>query len=184
MGFMDFIKKKVTGSDPDPLSDLTLAKLKKGYYLDYDMKTWQVTAANRYEWGEEDITWEWQLQCHDDTIYLEREYDDEDTWSISRKVPFGKLDPQVRETLIKSEEAPDTILFEGTTFYIEETGGAYFFSDGSENGRPVFVWDYLDDSESQILSIEQWGDNDYELAVGMLVEEYQFSDILPSKMNG
>lgn len=182
MGFMDFIKKKMSGSDPDPLSDLTLSKMKKGYYVDYDMKTWQVTAVNRYEWGEDDITWEWQLQSHDDILYLEREFDDVEAWTLSRKVPFGKLDPQVREELIRSDEAPDTILFNGTEYYIEESGGAHFYADGSQTGRPVFVWDYLDDSEKEILTIEQWGDNDYELAVGTLVEEYQFSDILPSEM--
>lgn len=179
MGFMDFFKKKRSQDELDPLSDLTLAKLKKGYYVDYDMKTWEVTAANRYEWGEQDTTWEWQLQCHDDIIYLEREFDDEEYWCISRKVPFKRLDPDVRKQITRSDDPPETIVFEETVYYLDETGGARFFGDGASVGRELFVWDYMDETEKKNLTIEQWGDNEYELAVGVSVQEYQFSDILP-----
>ncbi|SLM33216.1 conserved hypothetical protein [Desulfamplus magnetovallimortis] len=181
MGLMDFFKKKLHLNGPDPLN-LTLASMKKGYYVDYDMKTWQVTSCNRYEWGPRDITWEWQLQCHDDVIYLEREHDDEDYWSISRKIPFSRLDPGIREKIIRSDEAPDNLLFEGTVYYIDETGGAHFFGNDSVQGQEVFKWDYADETETKYLTIEQWGDNDYELSVGTSVQEYQFSDILPSEI--
>ncbi|MBW2366658.1 MAG: DUF4178 domain-containing protein, partial [Deltaproteobacteria bacterium] len=76
MGLKDFFKKK----QPSDLkiTDLTLSDLKMGYMVDYDLKTWQVTAHNTYDWGDGDLTLEWQLKSHDDTIYLELESDDEE----------------------------------------------------------------------------------------------------------
>jgi hypothetical protein len=44
----------------------------------------------------------------------------------------------------------------------------------------MFKWDYADDSGKYSLTIEQWGETDYELSVGREVEEYQFSNILPN----
>ena len=76
MGWLDFFKKK-KAAEPDPLKDLNLSNLKVGYLLDYDMQTWQVEAYHYYDWGNGDITHEWQLKSHDDTIYLQRESDDE-----------------------------------------------------------------------------------------------------------
>ena len=73
MGWKDFFglgKKKVRKEEPDLISDLSLAKLKKGWFVDFDDKSWQVEAYNYYDWGSRDITHEWQLKSHDDTIYL------------------------------------------------------------------------------------------------------------------
>ena len=56
--------------------------------------------------------------------------------------------------------------------------------DGGRTWDPalrVIVWDYTDRSGKKTLAIEQWGDDDYATAVGEIVEEYQFSSILPSE---
>ncbi|MFK5954081.1 MAG: DUF4178 domain-containing protein [Desulfobacterium sp.] len=180
MGLMDFFKKKKENKEPDPLSGLTLDTLKKGYYLDYDMKTWEVLASNTYDWGDNDITYEWQLQCHDDTFFLEMENDDDMLWSLSRKVALRKLDPGIITQLKNGEDAPDTLPFEGKLFYLEATGGGHFHADGAEEGREMIQWCYEDDDGTRFLTIEQWGETDFELSLGKKVEEYQFSDILPS----
>lgn len=179
MGLRDFFKKKKDTSAPDPLSGLTLDALKKGYYLDYDMKTWEVVSANTYDWGEGDITYEWQLQCHDDTLFLEMETDDEAFWSVSRKVPLRKLDQRIIQQLKNGDDPPETLPFEGEVFYMEESGGCHFHADGAETGREMFQWSYEDDAGTRYLTIEQWGDTEFELCLGKKVQEYQFSDILP-----
>ena len=144
------------------------------------MKTWCVEARNHYEWGSGDRTHEWQLVSHDDTIYLERESDDEDHWSISRKIPIGKLGADIRSHITEHEDPPDQIVFEGTTFYLDETGGGHFFKNGESPGREVLKWDYADDSGKQYLTVEQWGETDFEAAIGHPVEAYQFDNILPA----
>lgn len=182
MGLGDFFKKKFASkfSDGvDPVSDLTMKLMKTGYYVDYDMKTWQVVSTNRYDWGDEDITQEWQLESYDEILYLELEPDDEDYWSLSRKRPFKELDRGVRDAITKSDEPPDEILFEGKKFFLDETGGALFYKENDPE-REMFKWDYTDDSGKYSLTIEQWGETDYELSLGREVEEYQFSNILPN----
>ena len=181
MGIFDFFKKKTEHQSPDPVSGLTLDNLKKGYYVDYDMKTWQVMSANRYDWGNGDLTYEWQIQSFDDILFLEREPDDEDYWCISRKIPFGRLDPSVIKAIKNTDDPPETITFEGSTYYLDETGGALFFKDDNTLGKEVFKWDYTDDTENMNLTIEQWSDTEYEVSLGQRVEEYQFTDILPSE---
>jgi hypothetical protein len=179
MGWKDLFKKD-RAQDTPSLADLTLPKLKVGYFLDYDMKTWCVEGYGHYEWGEGDRTYEWQLVSHDDTIYLEREPDDEDLWSISRKIPIGKLGADIKAHILEHEDPPDQILYEGITYHLDETGGGHFCKDGESPGQEMLSWDYLDDSGKQYLSIEQWGETDFEAAIGHPVEEYQFDNILPS----
>jgi len=178
MGWKDlFKKKKSTGLS---LTDLTLSNLGPGYYLDYDMKTWCVEACHMYDWGEGDRTYEWQLVSHDDTLYLEREPDDEDHWSVSRKVPFGKLGEDLKSQIMERGDPPNEIIYEGTAYYLEGSGGGQFYKDGKGDGRDLLTWDYVDESGKQYLTIEQWGEADFEAALGYPVAEYQFDNILPA----
>jgi hypothetical protein len=180
MGLKDIFRKNKE-RESDPLIDIPLSKLKAGYFVDYDMKSWSVEAYNRYDWGSGDITHEWQLTSHDETIYLEREPDDEDSWNVARKIPIGKLDPGIKEHVLEHEDPPDQILFEGTTFYLDEMGGGHCYQDGEGSGRELLKWDYMDDSGKKYLSIEQWGEKDFEASIGYPVEEYQFENILPGE---
>ena len=98
MGFTDFFKKKKKTS-PDPVSGLTLANMKQGYFVDYDLKTWEVVSTGKYDWGSGDISYEWQLAAHDDIVYLERDADDEDYWTVSRKLSFQRLDSMIKKKI-------------------------------------------------------------------------------------
>jgi len=179
MGWRDLFRKKKT-EGTHSLSELTLPNLGVGYFLDYDMKTWCVEARNHYEWGPDERSYEWQLVCHDETIYLERETDDEDHWSVSRKISIGKLGVDIKTHIIENEDPPDEIVFESTAFHLDEMGGGSFYRGGAGSGQELLKWDYVDDTGKQYLSIEQWGDADFEASIGHPVEEYQFDNILPA----
>jgi hypothetical protein len=174
-----FGKKKEKG--PDPLTNLTLENLRPGCFVDYDMKTWQVSAYHYYDWGSGDLSYEWQLQTHDETIYLERSVDDEDDWSISRKIPFARVGAGIKQHIIEHEDPPEEIAFEGTTYYLEETSGGQFYKDAAGPGQDLLSWEYEDDSGKKYMTIEQWGESDFEASIGEGVEEYQFTNILPAK---
>jgi hypothetical protein len=190
MGWKEFfgIHKKDRKQDPgasaedlvNQVTDLTLSDLKVGYFLDYDLKTWEVVAYHYYDWGDGgNLTHEWQLKSADDTLYLEKESDDEVDWSVSRPIPFGSLGARVRNHILENEDPPDEIEFEGTTYHLDEFGGGKFFRNGKGPGREFLVWDYEDDAGESFLSIEQWDEDDFEASVGTFVEEYQFTNILP-----
>ncbi len=180
MGIFDFFKKKSDKEEFDPLSDLTLAKMRKGYFVDYDLKTWEVISSSYYDWGEGDKSYEWQLKSSDDIIYLELEVDDEEYWCISRKIQTRALGSEIFDKIIEDEDPPDEIVYENTTFYLDESGGGLYHLDSTGAGRELFKWDYTDNSEKKILTIEQWGENEFEASYGDVVEEYQFTNILPS----
>ena len=178
MGLFDFFKKdKPKG--PDPVSGLTLSKMKPGYMVDYDLKTWEVTAYNLYDWGDGDESYEWQLKNGDDVRYLELETDDEEEWCLSRKVPFGKLGSGISQAIIDNGDPPDEITFDGEPYYLEKMAGGHFLKDGKGIGQPLLSWDYENDEGDKYLSVEQWGEEDFEASQGIPVEEYQFTNILP-----
>ncbi|HHC24955.1 MAG TPA: DUF4178 domain-containing protein [Desulfobacterales bacterium] len=180
MGLKIFFGKK-TAKTPDPLKDIILSNLQVGWFVDFDMKTWQVEACHHYDWGGGDITPEWQLRSHDETIYLEKESDDEDEWSISRKIPIARLGSGITKHIIEHEAPPDQIVFEGTAFHLTETGGGHFYKNGKGPGEEMLKWDYADASENQYLSVEQWGEEIFEASTGIPAEEYQFTNILPGE---
>ena len=178
MGWKDFFKKKKK-DDADPLADLTLGNLGVGSYVDWDMKTWEVTAHNQYDWGDGDMTREWQLRSSDETVYLEQETDDDVFWSVNRKISFNRLGPDVGRHIITHENPPDEIEYNGVQYVLEGSAGGRFFKGGTGNGRELIKWEYEDDSGKNYLTIEQWGEESFEASIGHEVEEYQFSNILP-----
>ena len=161
----------------DPLADLVLAKLKVGYLVDYDMQTWRVTAYSRYDFDGYEVE-EWELEAGREKRYLELEHE-EDGWSLTRKIPIGAVAGDVRREIQEHEDPPATVTFEGTEYYLEESLAGYMYENGDGEGQPLIRWEYLDSEESGFLSIEQWGENQFAVAVGGAVEDYQFSNILP-----
>ena len=161
------------------LTDLRLDQIKPGYYLDYDLKTWEVKAYNKYDWGSGEISDEWHLVCADDAIFLEREVDDEETWSISRKISFNKLGKSIRSHILEHEDPPEEINYENRTYFLEDSAGGNFYPDGKSTSYELISWTYEDESGDNLLGIEQWGEEDFTAWVGESVEYYQFTNILP-----
>ena len=181
MGISDLFRKKKKEPELDSLHDLVLSKMKPGCFVDYDLETWEVTRYNTYDWGDGMITEEWELRNGDEVRYLDKEEDDEVEWSLSRKIPFGKFDPDgsIARHIIEKEDPPGQVPYEGETYYLEESGGGFFRRDGKGPGKEFLRWDYLSDKAGAFLTTEQWGEEDFEAVAGMAVEEYQFINILP-----
>ena len=180
MGLTDFFKKK-DGEGIDPLKDLVLDKLQVGFVLDYDMKTWQVTAHHTYDFGDGYETKEWELRSADETWYLERSEDDEVEWTFTKKIPLAAIDGNIRQHIIDNEDPPDRIVYKDKTYFLDESGAGYFLENGTPPKKEFIYWDFIDEEQEECLTIEQWGETDFEAAHGSYVEEYQFSNILPAE---
>ncbi len=181
MGLMDFFKGKNQEEEFDPLRDLDLSHLKVGYLVDYDLKTWQVTAYNRYDYGEGYYADEWELTSGREKVYLGREEDDEVEWTISKKFPIGAIEGDMRKHIIEHEDPPSQIVVKGKTFYLDESGTAYFYEGGKGDPVGLIYWDFIDEADENFVTIEQWGETEFEASEGYYVEEYQFNNILPGK---
>ena len=182
MGLKDWFSKKKK-PEVDPLHELSLEHLKPGYFVDFDLKTWEVTGYNVYEWEESAENREWQLRASDDMVYLELEVDDDRYWSINRKIPFLKLGAEVKQHLQEEQDPPDEIVYNGVNYYLEEMAGGYFREGEEGVRREMLRWSYEDDSGSHFLTIEQWGEGDFEASQGEAVQEYQFTNILPGNLS-
>lgn len=179
MGFFDFFSKKNKKAERDILN-LTLPDIRPGDFVDYDMKTWKVGQRGFYEWGEDDVTREWQLVSGNDTVYLEMEMEDEASWSVSRKISFQSLGDNVKKAISENGDPPETILYQGVEFHLEISGGGHYYEDGRPLSQKLLKWDYADDKGERFLSIEQWGENEFDASEGTPVQEYQFNNIIPA----
>ena len=177
MNWNPFKKKR---AESDPMVDFTLSDLKPGYVVDYDLKTWKVTAQNYYDYDGDRVD-EWELTCADEVKYLEREEDDGLSWTFSRKIPISQIDGDLKSHIVEHEDPPEEVTCDGITYSAEASDAGEFYKNGEEPPQELIAWEYLDGSEQRILTIEQWGEDDFEASIGDIVEEYQFSDILPSE---
>jgi hypothetical protein len=165
---------------PDPLADLVLAKLKVGYLLDYDMQTWQVTGYARYTFsGQDDAVEEWELTAADQQRYLELA---DGAWSLSRKIAIDDISGDVRKHILDHDDPPKQVVFEGTEFRLDASYAGQMVANGSGPGADVIRWEFVDGAETTFVGIEQWGETEFSAAAGFVVEDYQFSHILPGQV--
>lgn len=182
MGIRDFFRKGNGNGSFDPLRDLQLAKLRVGYFVDYDLKTWEVTAYRKYDFGDGDMTDEWELTSGRDKCYLERSEDDDVLWTVSKKIPIGATGSHVRQHIIDNDDPPEEIEYQNITYFLDESGPGRMFEQGRGLPREFIYWDFIDEEGEKFVTIEQWGETDFEAATGHYVEEYQFSNILPGNL--
>lgn len=179
MGIFDIFFKKDKKDGRDPLN-ITLSTMQSGDYVDFDMKTWLVKQTGHYEWNANDITKEWQLVSANDTIYLEMESGDESSWGVSKKINLARLGDHVRKAITDKGDPPETIIVDGIEYYLEISGGGYYYEHGKPLSQKLLKWDYSDDQGDKFISIEQWGENEFDASEGITAHEYQFSNITHS----
>lgn len=177
----DFFKKKKKEEEAPDLDDLTLPNMRPGFLVDYDMKTYTVTARNHYVWQETGRTNEWELTQGTEVLYLERsEEDGEVDWNLSRKLPISALEGDIAKHIIDNDDPPEEVIYNGVTYYFEEDDIGKYFKGDSSKGMDFVVWDFSDERQEKTLSIEQWGETKFDVTISFEVEEYQFANILPS----
>ncbi|MBT5550444.1 MAG: DUF4178 domain-containing protein [Nitrospina sp.] len=178
----NFFKKKKEELQKEEfrIEDLVLSKLKTGFMVDYDMKTYRVTACNKYQWNEGGVSDEWELKGGSETWFLERsEEDGEVEWSLCRKLPISQLEGDIAGEIERNEDPPEQVVFQDKQFQFEEDDIGEFFREGSSEGLSFVSWDY--EYEEEFLTIEQWGETKFDMQVGFTVEEFQFTNILPGE---
>ncbi len=171
-----FGRKKSVDEVPDPLADLILEKLKVGYLVDYDLQTWRVTGYSRYRFSGVDDVEEWELSANGEQRYLERAGD---AWSLSSKVAIGDIVGDVRRHILDHEDPPGMIIFKGAAYRLDASYAGHLLPDGTGAGEPVIRWEFVDEAETGFVGIEQWGESEFTAAAGAVVEDYQFTHILP-----
>jgi len=180
MGLKDLFRKKQE-DDFDPLADLTLSKLKVGYLVDYDLKTWEITDYCVYDYGDGIRADEWEFTSGREISYLERAEDDDVEWAFAKKMPIGAIDEDVKKSIIDTEDPPNQITCKGKKYYLDESGAGKMRKEGQVDAEFI-SWTFIDEQDENFVVIEQWGETEFETAAGHYVEEYQFTNILPGQI--
>ncbi len=180
MGFLDRFRKTKAEPEFDPLADLVLAKLKVGYLLDYDLRTWAVTDHSRYSFNGGRTAEEWELTAGSDKRYLECS-EQGATFSLSKTIPLGALGSNVRQHILDRGEAPEQVTYKGTTYYLDDSAGGELIPADGGTPKELIQWEFLDEDEELFVSIVQWSETELNAVAGHFVEEYQFTDILPGE---
>jgi hypothetical protein len=182
MGMFDFLKKD-KGPDYDP-TQLKVTDLDKGFVFEYDLRTWVVEEAYEYDWGSNDFTREFKITDGSEIKYLSVDADDHEELSLTEKVKMGAIEEDIIEAVKEKERPPKKIHYKGMTFYRDEESPGYFRNmadkaDADDSWDELISWDYYDDDEAHVMTIEQWGDHDFEASFGLVIKTHEISNILP-----
>lgn len=179
MGLLDRFRKEPDLPELDPLKDLVIAKLQEGWLLDYDLRTWRVTDHNLYRFNDGRRAAEWELSEGHDKLYLELD-PKSGTVSLSREIAVNAIDGDVRRHILDHEDPPERLAHDGVEYFLDgSVGGSISSAKATGPNRDLIVWEFLDEAEERFLSIVQWSDTEFTAAVGEVVQDYLFSNILP-----
>ncbi len=181
--FSFFDKFKAKNKKTYDVTNLTPNDLDIGFLFDLNGEHWEVSAKHRYEEEEGGESFELEIKSATETCFLEKSEDEDSPgYILTKRIAIGKIGNNLRRILLKGDEPPDELEFEGRTYYIESQRAAYYFKDCAEGeGEPFISWSYEDDDETHFLIIEQWGEKEFEASVGSLIKEHQIMNILPAQ---
>ncbi len=178
MGLRDLFgqKKKL---DYDPL-DIKLTDIREGFMLDYDLKTWIVKEMYEYDWGNNYFTREFKLDSGDDIVYMHVQDDDKLSISVSRKVKIRSIDEDLPEYIAEHDFPPKKLIFNGVSYFKDSEEPGFYRNVSTKSEWTEFIsWEYYDDLDKNTLTIEQWGEREFDASNGFVVKEYEISNILP-----
>ncbi|MEM9822972.1 MAG: DUF4178 domain-containing protein, partial [Bacteroidota bacterium] len=105
---------------------LTIRDLKDGCFLEYDLKTWKVTAENVYEWDDGRKSKEFKIVAQGRVRFLEIEDFDELKLFISERISMSKIQENVTRSIADTSVPPEQITFGGQKYTREgEHAGRY-----------------------------------------------------------
>ncbi len=177
MGFKKWFGKEDDDQEESYL-DLTLERMKAGYMVDYDLKTWEVIGCNTYDY-DGFPTREWELRSGDEVRFLERGVEDGKVeLTLTQKIHVNQIKESVADAIVSEEDPPQEVHFDGRSYEAVESSAGLFREGGDGEEREFVNWSY-EAGEDRVLFISQWGERDFAAYEGEYVEEYQFTDILP-----
>jgi hypothetical protein len=181
-----FFKKKKKEEDTTPHYDpnhIRIIDIRVGFFVEYDARTWEVAEEYEYDWGDNEFSYSYLLRSSDDEIYLSLENDGELEIAVTNKIRLMKLGEDLDDQIAENERPPKTITYEGVKYYRDNESPGYYRNTATterEKSIEMITWDYYDDDEEKTISIEQFGEREFEAYIGVYVEEFEFSNIIPS----
>ena len=176
----DFFKKKKEPSYD--VTNLSLTDLNFGFIFDYDMKSWMVKEVFEYDWGNNNFSREYKVDSGDEVGFLSIEDDAELLITFTKAIKIREIEEEVVKILTDTKKAPDKLHYESEVYFLSSESAGYFrdCSKKTEDWEELFSWEYYNEDEDKIISITQWDERTFESYGGVVLQPFQFSNIIPS----
>jgi hypothetical protein len=176
--FKNLFNKK-NKSDYDPLN-LRVSDLAEGFIFEYDLKQWEVLIESTYDWGDNYFSKEYKITDGKETLFLAVEEDDELEVAIYRKIKISQIDVDIEGEVLKNGLPPSSLSFDNKLYKREKESPGYYNPEKSSKEWVEFInWQYYDESGENSISIEQWGEREFEASIGKVIKPFEISNILP-----
>ena len=167
----DFLKNKKDKPSSQPES---IEELQVGDLVDYYMKSWETEEEGEYDWGNNEFSKEFKLNSGDEVMFISLYEDDELEISAFQKILWNAIDGDLRASINEYGKPPRELVKDGVKYFLSDSGMARYRNVTKNKAWSDFeFWDYEDESEDKIVSIECW-DGDWEISAGEYTEAFEF----------
>jgi hypothetical protein len=180
-----FKKKKEEKPDYLDVTNMRVNQMRVNGFVDYNLKTWQVTAVYEYDWGNNYFGDEFQLSCGGEVIYLYVEQDGADLdCSIATKINVndihGENGEDVIDYILDRESPPRKVVYNGETFIKEKESLGYCrdTQDGPDDWSELISWSFSSKTSNKTLVLERWGEEEFSAAITVPTQELMFGNFI------
>lgn len=151
-----------------------LNKLQVGFSFIYKKQTWVIKEVGEYYWKSGEISTEYTIENNGDEAYLEVEF-----YNGDYDVYFSES-VSIHNTVLKDAIQNKSIIFNGKAFELDEVYKGSYKNKTTRSSRErltSYVY-YYDDEE--MITIEQWDDDDLEVFYGREIKPKKIKNIKPN----
>ena len=184
---MSWLKSILGGGSqpaPKPERTLTLATLRRGDMVDFDLESWLVGAQTRLEYGEGPgvSRWadDWELSSGTRKIRLHRDKIGGDAHlHVLEAMELDAIDTPIRDEVVNAGDPPAQIYVQGEPFFRDHECFAGFMHREDRTSDGLIYWIYKGVHPGAEIRVEQVGEFTVRAFVRQAVQEHQFSNLLP-----
>ncbi len=147
------------------------SKIFVGHSFRYDNRRWQVVGANKYDFGRNSITSEFELESQGEKAFLNIDNDDENTYAIYNEIDLSEIDEEVYQHLTNDDNPLEILHHGGKPYFLDEESTGHYSQEGTNEKEEFIMWDYYDETREKILSITQWDDTEFDASVGRILND-------------
>ncbi len=138
--------------------DYTVKDIKKGFIVEYDLKSWEAIEEYEYDWGGNYKGKEWTLFDGKNELYLYYASFPSEEISVSTRTSFAYGGKQWS--------------------IVDESPGLMINTDTNEE-QEIVSWTFDDSNETEFITIVRNGEKSCDAYKGKYIKNYEVSNILP-----
>ena len=149
-----------------------LNKLQVGYTFKYNSQIWKIIEIGEYHWKTGEISTEYIIECNGNKAFLEVEF-----YKGDYELYFSEQ-IDINETFLLDAIENETIMYKGHEFELDETYQGSYKSITAKSSRERLT-SYVFYYKSEMVTIEKWGDDSYEVFYGEEIKKKKIKNITP-----